>query len=176
LVLRATSMPSVLIETGYLSNQDEDAFLSSTTGQDQMASAIFLAFKDYKTQMELGSSNEPPAAMPVKQKKPTPKPTPKPVKPDPKLAVKPAEKADTKLIQSATENTKPIFTIFLQKSSDALKTNEGNFAALAGVRKIKRGEVYYYYVGKFDKESDALKLIPDLKNLGFKNAKVEPVN
>jgi N-acetylmuramoyl-L-alanine amidase len=192
LVLRATSMPSVLIETGYLSNLDEDAFLSSSTGQDQMATSIFQAFSDYKTRMEHGGSSEaaPLPTAPVKKKQTTTKPVKTtetvkelPVKTMEQVKAKPAkskegmkEKPETQLIHAATKDAKQIFTIFLQKSSDAMKTNEGNFAALSGVRKVKRGTVYYYYVGKFSNESEAQKLLPDLKNLGFKNAKVELVN
>lgn len=51
-VLWKTTMPSVLIETGFLTNPSEEAFLGSSTGQDAIASSIFKAFKDYKAQME----------------------------------------------------------------------------------------------------------------------------
>jgi N-acetylmuramoyl-L-alanine amidase len=46
LVLYKTTMPSVLIETGYISHQDEEKFLASEKGQDYIASAIFRAFKE----------------------------------------------------------------------------------------------------------------------------------
>ncbi|MCB0684081.1 MAG: N-acetylmuramoyl-L-alanine amidase, partial [Saprospiraceae bacterium] len=42
LVLRATAMPSVLIETGFLSNSLEEEYLMSETGQLQVAQAILL--------------------------------------------------------------------------------------------------------------------------------------
>ena len=51
-VLWRTAMPSVLIETGFLSNSKEEAFLSSTNGQDLIASGIYRAFKEYKSQIE----------------------------------------------------------------------------------------------------------------------------
>ncbi|MBM3177551.1 MAG: N-acetylmuramoyl-L-alanine amidase [Bacteroidetes bacterium] len=51
-VLWKTTMPSVLIETGFLTNPSEEAFLGSSSGQDAIASSIFRAFKDYKAQME----------------------------------------------------------------------------------------------------------------------------
>ena len=56
LVLRQTTMPSVLIETGFLSNTTERNYLSSETGQDHLASAIFRAFKAYKADVEKKSS------------------------------------------------------------------------------------------------------------------------
>lgn len=52
LVLWQTSMPSILIETGFLSNPTEEKYLSSSTGQDHLASAIFRAFRDYKEDIE----------------------------------------------------------------------------------------------------------------------------
>jgi N-acetylmuramoyl-L-alanine amidase len=51
-VLWRTAMPSVLIETGFLSNAKEEDYLRSDSGQDLIASGIFRAFKDYKTQVE----------------------------------------------------------------------------------------------------------------------------
>ncbi|MBY0433798.1 MAG: N-acetylmuramoyl-L-alanine amidase, partial [Cyclobacteriaceae bacterium] len=51
-VLWRTAMPSVLIEVGFLTNQKEEKFLSDESGQDLIASGIYRAFKDYKTQME----------------------------------------------------------------------------------------------------------------------------
>jgi N-acetylmuramoyl-L-alanine amidase len=52
LVLWKTSMPSVLVELGYLSNSKEEAFLNSKKGQVYMASAIYRAFKEYKLEFE----------------------------------------------------------------------------------------------------------------------------
>ncbi len=52
LVLWKTSMPSVLVELGYLSNSKEEAFLRSKDGQVYMASAIYRAFKEYKREFE----------------------------------------------------------------------------------------------------------------------------
>ena len=49
LVLRNTSMPSVLIEVGYISNRNEEAYLASDRGQQQMAKSIYNAFCDYKS-------------------------------------------------------------------------------------------------------------------------------
>lgn len=51
-VLWRTSMPSVLIETGFLSNDKEEGYLKSEEGQDLIASGIYRAFKEYKTQIE----------------------------------------------------------------------------------------------------------------------------
>lgn len=52
LVLARTSMPGVLIETGFLTNRDEEKYLLSSKGQNQIATAIYRAFKEYKIDME----------------------------------------------------------------------------------------------------------------------------
>ncbi len=58
LVLWKTSMPSVLIETGFISHPDEEKYLSSESGQDYLASAIFRAFRKYKSDIENSSKFE----------------------------------------------------------------------------------------------------------------------
>lgn len=55
-VLRKASMPSVLIEVGFISNANEERFLKSKKGQDYMSSAIFRAFRSYKEEIERHSS------------------------------------------------------------------------------------------------------------------------
>lgn len=52
MVLYKTNMPAVLIETGFLTNKEEEKFLASKDGQDSMASAIYKAFKTYKAELE----------------------------------------------------------------------------------------------------------------------------
>ena len=63
LVLYKTTMPSVLIETGFLSNPEEEKFLMSEKGQQYIASAICRAFCKFKARSEgngkeLASLNE----------------------------------------------------------------------------------------------------------------------
>lgn len=52
LVLYKTTMPSILIETGFISNAKEEKMLASDDGQTYIASAIFRAVKDYKKSVE----------------------------------------------------------------------------------------------------------------------------
>ncbi len=51
-VLQATNMPSVLVETGYISHPDEEAYLVSEAGQKTMADIIAKALKQYKDEIE----------------------------------------------------------------------------------------------------------------------------
>ncbi len=61
-VLQATAMPSVLVETGFISNPDEERFLNSEEGQAETAACIIKALKTYidwleKQQNKEGDSN-----------------------------------------------------------------------------------------------------------------------
>jgi N-acetylmuramoyl-L-alanine amidase len=51
-VLVGASMPSVLIETGFISNKDDAKFLKSKAGQQQLAESIFSAIKTYRSYYE----------------------------------------------------------------------------------------------------------------------------
>jgi N-acetylmuramoyl-L-alanine amidase len=51
-VLWRTTMPSVLIETGFLTNSTEEKFLAGEDGQDLIASGIYRAFKEYKSDVD----------------------------------------------------------------------------------------------------------------------------
>jgi N-acetylmuramoyl-L-alanine amidase len=51
-VLQATGMPSVLIETGFLTNKEEEEYLNSNNGQAEIVSNIVAAFRKYKQSIE----------------------------------------------------------------------------------------------------------------------------
>lgn len=74
-LLWATNMPSVLLELGFISNASDYQYLSSSTGQEQIAQRLFEAFKVYKTNidasMDVSTSYEDqplPAAEPATEK------------------------------------------------------------------------------------------------------------
>ena len=48
-VLVGASMPSVLVETGFISNKNDAAFLKSKKGQQQIAQSIFNGIKTYRS-------------------------------------------------------------------------------------------------------------------------------
>lgn len=130
LVLRHATMPSVLVETGFLTNSTEEGFLRTKNGQKSMANALLMAFADYKaemegaavrplalldseskedsleTQIEIGEPepivvSEEAYAKPVKQEAETPPTNVKPDRPKPQPMV--AEQKNTQSL-----NTKPV--------------------------------------------------------------------
>lgn len=51
-VLQATGMPSILVELGFLSHAEEEKYLNSEKGQDEMVESLVNAFKAYKQRIE----------------------------------------------------------------------------------------------------------------------------
>ena len=54
LVLWKSTMPSVLIESGFLTNPAEEQYLNEKANQSYMAAAIYRAFREYKRELEGG--------------------------------------------------------------------------------------------------------------------------
>jgi N-acetylmuramoyl-L-alanine amidase len=54
-VLKQVSMPSILVEVGFVSNPTEAEYLKNSENQDYLASGIFRAFRDYKSKIEQSS-------------------------------------------------------------------------------------------------------------------------
>jgi N-acetylmuramoyl-L-alanine amidase len=57
-VLQATAMPSVLIETGFISNPEEERYLNSETGQTELSECILRALSTYLNWLEKRNSEE----------------------------------------------------------------------------------------------------------------------
>jgi N-acetylmuramoyl-L-alanine amidase len=54
-VLQATAMPSILVETGFITNPEDEDYLNSINGQQQICDAITNAVQHYKTALETNS-------------------------------------------------------------------------------------------------------------------------
>ncbi len=58
LVLWKTTMPSILVELGFLTNKNEEVYLNNKKNQVYLASALFRAIRDFKNEMEAIGKNE----------------------------------------------------------------------------------------------------------------------
>lgn len=58
-VLQATNMPAILVETGFITNHEDERFLNSDKGQQEIAECIARAVKRYKEQLEYNKGNTP---------------------------------------------------------------------------------------------------------------------
>jgi N-acetylmuramoyl-L-alanine amidase len=56
-VLQATQMPSILVETGFVDNAEEEAYLNSPKGTEETARCILNAIKRYKDNLENGAKS-----------------------------------------------------------------------------------------------------------------------
>ena len=54
LVLAKTTMPSVLVEVGFLTNKEEEKYLNSELGKAKVAASLYRAFRNYKRDIESG--------------------------------------------------------------------------------------------------------------------------
>jgi N-acetylmuramoyl-L-alanine amidase len=58
-VLQATNMPSILVETGFICNPEEEDYLNSEKGQNEISYAVMRAVLRYKQFLETGSGDLP---------------------------------------------------------------------------------------------------------------------
>jgi N-acetylmuramoyl-L-alanine amidase len=67
-VLQATAMPSVLVETGFISNPEEEDYLNSESGQEELSACMvrglrnYLSWLEQKQQPEISNINTPTTA------------------------------------------------------------------------------------------------------------------
>jgi len=51
-VLQATNMPAILVETGYINNPEDERYLNSDKGQQELAEVMTKAVLRYRQQIE----------------------------------------------------------------------------------------------------------------------------
>lgn len=56
-VLQATGMPSILVECGFMSHREEEDYLNSEKGQEEICASITNAVKNYITWLENHKNN-----------------------------------------------------------------------------------------------------------------------
>ncbi|MFV0592848.1 MAG: N-acetylmuramoyl-L-alanine amidase [Draconibacterium sp.] len=133
LVLRRTTMPSVLIETGFLSNASERNYLASENGQSKIATAIFSAFKGYKADIEQKSSFH------LVTNDVKPQPVPRPVAETNKVVDQPSESKAIKLFYS-------VQIAALRKKLDPTPKN---FEGLTNVFRQDAKKLNRYFSGEY---------------------------
>jgi N-acetylmuramoyl-L-alanine amidase len=159
LVLWKTAMPSVLIETGFLSNPKDEDFLASESGQDNIANSIFKAFKDYKNELEGNKTNN----------KDTVQATNNEVLPYDKIIADTSRKKidTTKAVPSKKEI---IFKIQFATSSENKPLNSPDFKGMKDVQQIHQNGLYKYVTGNESSPESAMTLLSKVHDMGFKDA------
>ncbi len=135
LVLWKTTMPSVLIEVGFISNLEEEKFMSSAAGKEKLATSIFQAFCSYKSKIEDRSafrSGE--HTVSIDQ----PKADSTPATAKPQQATEPVTKS--------TASKKIEFCVQIGISSKPMDTDPNNFKKYKDVERIQTSENFYKYI------------------------------
>jgi N-acetylmuramoyl-L-alanine amidase len=146
LVLYKTTMPSVLIETGFLTNPSEEKFLGDTTGQRKMASSMFTAFEKYKFELEGIDGKTTSVNTTV-------------------ISTKPDENSIP-----VEEKDKVIFRVQIETSETKIATTSVKFKGLK-VYEYKQDNLYKYTVGSFPGDfAAANKYKAEMREQGYQHA------
>ena len=147
LVLYKTTMPSVLIETGFLTNPNDENFIGSSEGQNAMANAMFTAFENYKKELE-GVQ----------------------VKPN-QIKNTPIEKQEEVISQTNSDQTDVVvFSVQIETSEVPLSLNHPKFKGLV-VAEYKQDGFYKYTTGVYTKDFKAANAYKnELRGNGFQHA------
>ena len=182
LVLRQSSMPSVLIETGFLSNQAEANYLNSEDGQRNIALSIFEAFSKFKSKSsgsvnskatEVMTSHQKPQDTLVKQEVQTVnQKTEEKTKEEIVISTIDSEKmepekADTASLSNVTEIVKSennnYYSVQIGANTTPIEPVASNFKGLKEVRREKTDQYYRYFVGNESNIENVQSILKQIK-------------
>lgn len=152
-VLWQNSMPSVLVELGFLSNSKEEAYLLSDEGQTYLASAIYRAFRDYKVMVESRSSSSAESQFNASlESSSTDEPT--------KVTTQWANPSEGK--QPASHNA-VLYRVQITASSNPLPSNNPLFDKFKDVEQYHANGLYKYVVGKSDTYAESVEFCEEVR-------------
>lgn len=182
LVLWKTSMPSVLIETGFLTNPAEERFLASAKGQTYMASSIFRAFRVWKDEVEGTKKQYADALETEKPYEISPDDTAglrKPAdhvanrnNPQPPANTKdtPATEKDTAGKPAAAGTGAVVYRVQILSSDKQLASGASQFKGVKDVWSYKDKGIWKYTAGSYSTQAEAVKRQSELRKNGFDQA------
>ncbi len=173
LVLYRTTMPGILVETGFLSNDAEERYLLSEQGQVYLASAIYRAFKEYKNEVESLAAN--PLVFNDKHAVVTPTANiPQEVmvrsqdkSPDPIPAAQTGTNPD-EIAASSEDNL--FFRVQFYTSPQKIPLNSAIFKNIQDVREYYHGGLFKYTSGNVPTFEKAYELCKKVRLKGFEDA------
>lgn len=169
-VLYKTTMPGILVELGFLSNPDDERFLSKQNNQEQVAYSIFLAFRDYKEGIDgvnvpLLTSPPPPVTDEPDSVETSAEPAPKPVIPEKKESAQPVNTP----VESGV-----VWRIQIVSSDKPLKENSPVFKGIQEIHHYLYKGGHKYTTGACKTFDEALILQKKMIAKGFKDAFIVP--
>lgn len=146
LVLWKTKMPSVLIETGFLTNPEEEKYLGSAEGQEDIANGIYEAFRQYKSETEGGLPQ-----VPFESRD---------------LESKPENKEEKK----EEPGQKLTYTVQVANTNKKITLTSKRFSGLSNVWEKEEQGHYKYFAGQFSSLEEAVEYQQKIKTGDFKDA------
>lgn len=150
LVLRETSMPSCLIELGFISTPSEEQFLNSDEGIANMGRGIYQAFCDYLSKYDKSFTVPFKPELSRQELDEKPQPAVEETKEDTKEERKaaPAEKpANQEEKQKVNQDEAPVFKVQILTSNVKLKSGSRQLKGQEDADFYKDGNIYKYTVG-----------------------------
>ena len=153
-VLHKSACPSVLIEMGFISNINEEKYLASDKGKEDITNSIYQAFEQYKSAydrkhgiVKASQAESKPAE--VKADKPAEAKADKPAeakadKPAEAKADKPAEAAKS----AEAEAAKPVYKVQIFSTLKPVPAGDPTFRGLKNCQCTKDGKFYKYTYGE----------------------------
>ena len=190
LVLRATAMPSVLIELGFISNKEEEKYLNNNENQVKIATAIFNGIKEYKHELDKKSGKSNSEELEVKEELGVRSEELKKeeVKEDAKVEIKKeeienkeVEKKDIEVKEEITPNSSLLtpnseYEFFIQYLVSKNNYNADNavFKGHTPTKILNENNLYKYLIGPYDvntvfnKRNEITKDFPDAFIVAYK--------
>ncbi|WP_308992884.1 N-acetylmuramoyl-L-alanine amidase [Mariniflexile litorale] len=153
-VIHQTAMPSVLIETGFVTNKEEGAYLNSENGQNEISTAITNAILEYKHNLE-GNVGD------FIFKDDTPK-------------INVTETAEPNEMPIVTEEinsvTNIVYKVQIAATSRAIEPKPNNFKGLNNITREKEGSLFKYFYGNTSNYNNVKTLEEEAINRGYKSS------
>lgn len=171
LVLRETSMPSCLIELGFISTPDEERFLNSDSGVKSLAFGIFQAFCEYRAKYdksvtvpfkatqyeEFAATRKDKDSDAGKVRKTEEAPKPVPVD-DSRTRMMDGQQPDEEPQKPQTDYIAPVFKVQIVASDVQLKMSSPQLKGMADVQCYQENGMYKYTVGESENPNEILRL------------------
>lgn len=191
LVLYRTSMPSILVELGFITNPEEEAFMMSEEGKVYLASAIYRAFRDYKTQFERENAGAPSIPEEWKEELARQAANPPGNINNPNTVSQTAQQNTAKPASTGTTNNKPaqtgtsarqntstatqasntiVYKVQFATFPSEIPLNHSRFKGIEAVEKYFHDGMHKYTSGSFRSFNEAVQHQRKIRGMGYSDA------
>ncbi|WP_276794032.1 N-acetylmuramoyl-L-alanine amidase family protein [Segatella oulorum] len=164
-VLRLTSMPSCLLELGFISTPDEEDFLNADSSVPLYVQGVFNAFMKYREHYDSNISvpykpikDEPVIPQVVPPSYQNEAPASKPARKKKVAVAAPEVKAQPDVTPDKDTAAQPVFKVQLFVTSQALRNDDSRLKGLDGVDFYREGALFKYTCGASANYNEIYKL------------------